>query len=278
MRKGIWLSAIQISRPINVLIAMVSILVGAIITGTFQPFFQIVLACFSGGLIMAGANTINDVFDIEIDRINQPNRPLVLGKLSAEQARSIAWWEFGIGVSLSVFINWLALAVSLLVSFLIVFYSYKLKRLPLIGNFTVSLATAMAFIYGGIAVDRVRLTLVPAVLAFLYHFGREIIKDIQDMKGDQHDNARTLPLVYGEPAALIITTIIFLFLLVLLPFPFLFDWYQIWYLIIVLVGVYPVIVFVIYSMWKDRSSWNLRLLSKILKADMVVGLLAIYLG
>ena len=278
MRKGIWRSAIQISRPVNVLIAMISILVGAIITGTFQPLFQIVIACFSGGLIMAGANTINDVFDIEIDRINQPNRPLVLGKLTPEQARIIAWWEFGIGVSLSLFINWLALVISLLVSFLIFLYSYKFKRLPLIGNFTVSLATAMAFIYGGIAVNRVRLTLVPAVLAFLYHFGREIIKDVQDMKGDRHDNAKTLPLVYGERTALITTTIIFLFLLGLLPLPFLFGWYQIWYVIIVVVGVYPVLIFVIYSMWKDRSSWNLGLLSKILKADMLVGLLAIYLG
>jgi geranylgeranylglycerol-phosphate geranylgeranyltransferase len=278
MRKAIWRGTIQISRPVNVLIAMLSILVGAIITGTFQPFYQIVLACFSGGLIMAGANTINDVFDIEIDRINQPTRPLVLGNLTAGQARIIAWWEFGIGVSLSLFIGWLAFVIALLVSILIFLYSYKFKRLPLIGNFTVSLATAMAFIYGGIAVNRVRLTLVPAVLAFFYHFGREIIKDIQDMQGDQHDNARTLPLVYGEAVALIITTIIFLFLLVLLPFPFIFDWYQIWYLVIVLVGVYPVIVFVIYSMWKDRSSRNLGLLSKILKADMVVGLLAIYLG
>jgi geranylgeranylglycerol-phosphate geranylgeranyltransferase len=257
---------------------MLSILVGAIITGTIQPLFKIMLACLSGGFIMAGANTINDVLDIEIDRINQPQRPLVIGKLSPAQARNIAWWEFGIGVLLSIFINWQAIVIAVVFSALLILYSYKLKRLPLVGNFMVSLATAMTFIYGGIAVNRIQRTLIPTVLAFLYHFGREIIKDIQDMKGDGYENAKTFPLVYGENAALIIATIIFFSLLGLLPLPYLFGWYQIWYLTIVLVGVYPVIIFVIFRMWKDRSSWNLGFLSNILKADMVVGLLAIYLG
>jgi geranylgeranylglycerol-phosphate geranylgeranyltransferase len=278
MNKAILRSVIQISRPVNVVIAMLSILVGAIITGTVQPLVSIILACISGGLIMAGSNTLNDLFDIEIDRINQPHRPLVIGKLTPVQARNIARLEFGSGIALSIFISLQALVVAVTVSLLIIMYSYKMKRLPLIGNFAVSLATAMAFIYGGIAVNRIQRTLIPAILAFLYHFGREIIKDIQDMKGDRHGNAKTLPLVYGENIALIVTTVIFLLLLGLLPLPFIFNWYKIWYLGIVLAGVYPVIIFVIYSMWKDQSSWNLGFLSKILKADMVIGLLAIYLG
>jgi geranylgeranylglycerol-phosphate geranylgeranyltransferase len=270
--------AVQISRPVNVLIALISIVIGAAITGTIQPLWKVILAALSGGLIMAGANTINDVFDVEIDRINRPKRPLIAGKLSIHQARILAWWEFGIGVALSLFISFPAFWVALIISSLIVLYSYKLKRMPLIGNFAVSLSTSMAFVYGGLAVNRFQQTLVPTILAFFYHFGREIIKDIEDMKGDRQENARTFPLVYGEIPALAVTTFIFVLLVILLPVPFMLKWYQMAYLGTVLLGVYPVLLYVVISMWRDRSSRNLGFLSNLLKADMLVGLLAIFLG
>jgi len=271
-------SIIAISRPANVLISMISIFVAAFITGTLHPAINVLLACVSGGLIAAGANTINDYFDLEIDRINKPKRPLVAGKLSSSQAVIIALFEFAIGSLLALFIGLLAFIIAFSISLLLFFYSYRLKRLPLIGNLAVSFSTGMAFIYGGIAVHRVVETLIPAIFAFFYHFGREIIKDIQDREGDTSEKARTFPIIYGNRLSLILTTLNFALLTVLVFLPFLFGWYGIKYILVILFGVYPVIFFSVWSMWRNQTPGNLGFISNLLKADMLVGLLAIYLG
>ncbi len=267
-----------ISRPANVLISMISIFVAAFITGTLQPAINVLLACISGGLIAAGANTINDYFDLEIDRINKPYRPLIAGKLSPSQAQLISMFEFTVGILLAAFIGSLAFFVAFTISFLLFFYSYRLKRLPLIGNLTVSFSTGMAFVYGGIAVNRIIETLIPAAFAFFYHFGREIIKDVQDLEGDTREKARTFPIVYGNRLSLILTTLNFSILTVLVFLPFVFGWYGIKYILVIMFGVYPVIFFSIWSIWRNQTPGNLGFISNLLKADMLVGLLAIYLG
>ncbi len=272
------LAAVRISRPVNVLISIASIFVAAFITGTIQPFSNVIMACLSGGIIIAAANTINDYFDLDIDRINRPDRPLVMNKLTPLQAVKIATFEFTVGIMLAFFINFLAFVIAGTVSALIFLYSYKLKRQPVVGNLTVSFSTAMAFVYGGVAVNRIKQTLVPAIFAFFYHFGREIIKDIQDMEGDHQGKARTLPLVYGEVAALMVATLNFLILMFLLPLPYLILWYRTGYLLVVILGVYPVLIYTLLSMWKNRTPRSLGTLSTLLKADMLIGLLAIYLG
>jgi geranylgeranylglycerol-phosphate geranylgeranyltransferase len=227
---------------------------------------------------MAGSNTINDYFDLEIDRVNRPDRPLAAGKLTPQQAWNIAWIEFSVGLLLSLFINLTAFLIALIVSCIIFLYSFRLKRRPLIGNLAVSFSTAMAFVYGGAAVNRPGETFIPAVLAFFFHFGREIIKDLQDQEGDARGEARTFPLVFGEMASVKLTTMIFLILSIILFIPFISGWYGIAYFIVIVLGVYPVVFYVIFSMWKNRSPKNLGFLSNLLKADMLIGLLAIYLG
>ncbi|GAB4372469.1 MAG: geranylgeranylglycerol-phosphate geranylgeranyltransferase [Calditrichia bacterium] len=271
---GIW----KISRPVNVLIAMLSIGVAAFITGTLQPFSKVILAIFAGAFIAAGANTINDYFDLEIDRVNKPRRPLPAGLLSPQAALRLAIIEFLLGITASLLINGLAFGIAILFSALLFFYSFKLKRLPLWGNLAVSLSTAAAFVFGGVAVNRIRLTFIPAALAFFYHFGREIIKDIQDMKGDARKLAKTFPLVFGKTAALRLTTLNYILLIILTILPFVFHWYGTKYFLTVVIGIYPVLLYSLVSIWKNQSPSNLGFVSNLLKADMLVGLLAIYLG
>ncbi len=278
MKKNILAGSIAISRPINVIISMLSIFVAAFITGTISPFYKVLLACFSGGIIMAASNTINDYFDLDIDRINRPKRPLVSGQLSPPFALRLAQVEFVLGILLGFFINVTAFVIALLTSMLIIYYSYKFKRMPLIGNLVVSFSTSMAFIYGGVAVNRMKQTVVPAIFSFFYHFGREIIKDIQDMEGDAVGHARTFPLIYGKEAALRLTTVNFILLIFLLPIPYMIQWYNINYLLVIILGILPVLGFTIISIWKDQSPDNLGRISTLLKADMPVGLLAIYVG
>lgn len=266
------------ARPINVAIAGVSIFVAAFISGSLQPLRNVVTACLSGALITAAANAINDYFDLEIDLINKPERPLPKGLLSRKQALIFSMCCFCSGILLSTLIGWTAFAVAAGSSLLLYFYSAALKRTVLWGNLTVSLATALAFIYGGIAVKRFSGALIPAGFAFAMHLGREIIKDMEDVEGDKAHNAFTLPVKHGMLPARWLATCVFVALLFSTLLPHVMQIYGRWYLVIVMLGVNTVLIFTIFSLWLASDRKNFRRLSALLKADMLMGLLAIYAG
>lgn len=257
---------------------MLSIAIGALVSGSVSPVFNLLFACFSGAFITGAANTINDFFDIEIDRINKPSRPLPAGLVSPSQVRNWSFILFATGIGLSFFINSIAFIIAVTSSLLLYFYSYKLKRTILWGNLAVSLVSALAFIYGGIAVERVEMAFIPAIFAFFYHYGREILKDVEDVPGDRVQNAKTFPIVYGlNPSRLLITTI-FLLLILLTYIPYNIGIFGKVYLAVVFVGVDLFLLYVIYSLWKNTSKENLHRLSNLLKIDMIVGLFAIFAG
>jgi len=267
-----------LTRPLNVLIAMVSIFIGAFITGTISPLINVLLASLSGGFIAAGANAINDYFDVETDRINKPYRPIAARIITMREGGLFSMVLFSIGVILGLLVNWLAFVVAVFSSMLLYWYSARLKRTVLWGNLSVSLITSLAFIYGGIAVNRLGLALIPAVFSFFYHLGREIIKDAEDIAGDIADRIVTLPIEFGKRKALLLATGIYIFLIGLTIVPYALNIFGIYYLIIVVAIVNAVVVFALFSMWRDMTPNNLSRLSVILKLNMFAGLAAIYCG
>lgn len=267
----------QLSRPVNVLITMLSVYVAAVIAGGVRLSNPVMLACLSAGFIAAAANTINDYFDIAIDRINKPERPLPAGKISHQLALLSALTEFILGVFLALFISTPMFGLAVIFSLLLFWYSARLKGTVLWGNMAVSLSTAAAFVYGGLAVDRQNEAIIPALFAFFFHFGREIIKDMQDVEGDRQHQANTFPVRFGSSASVVLVWLNFGVLIGLTIFPFWKGWYGTTYMLIVAAGVYPVIGYVLFRLLQYPSAEVLGLLSNLLKADMLVGLLAIYL-
>ena len=229
-------------------------------------------------LITAASNIINDYFDIEIDRVNKPERPLPSGIVSLRSALVLSLVLYGLGMACGAMINVTAFVISALSSVLLYVYSARLKRTVLFGNLTVSLATGMAFIYGGVAVGNIRNATVPAIFAFLMHFGREIIKDMEDVEGDRQDHAITLPVRFGlMPARHLVTWILGLLILVTIV-PYLMELYGIWYLLIVMAGVNTILLYSVVMVWARPDKAVFGRLSALLKSDMLVGLLAIYAG
>jgi len=271
---GLW----QLLRPVNVLIGALSIGIGAWVTGTLSPAKNVLLACLSGGFITGAANAINDYFDIEIDLINKPERPLPARRVSPSGAFSWSISLFLLGIGLSFFINTPAIIISGTASLLLFLYSWRFKRLPLIGNITVSFITGLAFLYGGVAVGRIQASLIPATFAFLFHFGREILKDIEDISGDRAENARTFPICCGVRAAKIVITAVFILLILATLFPYFKNIYNGLYFAIVLPGVDAYLLYVIWAFWKSVEPTHLHKLNTGLKADMLVGLLSILVG
>ncbi|OQX96507.1 hypothetical protein B6I21_00840 [candidate division KSB1 bacterium 4572_119] len=269
---------IILTRPLNVIIGMLSIFIGAFITGTVSPLFKVFLASLSGGIVAGGANAINDYFDVEIDKINKPHRPIAAGVISPANGFIYSIILFLLGIIIGWFVNRQAFVVAIFASILLFFYSAKLKRTVLWGNLSVSLATSLAFIYGGIAVNRFALSLIPATFSFFYHLGREIIKDAEDIEGDIADNIVTFPIKYGKKPALKLATVIYLFLILLTILPYTFQVFGLYYLFIVTLVVDLVVVYVLFSMWRDMSTKHLSRLAIILKLNMFAGLIAIYCG
>lgn len=269
---------IQLTRPVNLLIAYISIFIGGFVTGTIQPFVKLLLACLSGMFIMAGANVINDVFDLEIDRINKPKRPLPRGLVSVAYVRKWSFFLFISGCVFGAMIHAWGFAIAFTASIWLYLYSWRLKRTVLWGNFSVAFLSGLAFVYGGLAIGRWVQALIVGIFAFLFHFVREIIKDMEDIQGDQADGVVTLPIRYGIRIAQYWATCLAIILIGLTLIPFIMHIFNLLYLITVIAGVDLVLIYILFVMWKSPTRENFGRLSTIMKADMIIGLIAVFLG
>ncbi len=272
---------VTIIRPLNVFLSFVTVyLVILISNGPADPGMQLTAfyAALSASLGCAGSNVINDFFDVEIDKVNRPDRAMAKGLISKRQAL-IYWSIINIGaLVMSAMISIPCFLIALFSVAGLFFYSSHLKGTPLFGNLTVGFFTALAFIYGGLAIGRWQAAVVPAIFAFLFHLGREILKDIEDIEGDRSQNAKTLPIVYGVRLSLLLTTLSFVLLIIITWLAYWMGIYDSTYFWIMVIAMYPVLIFILYSMWQDTSKTNLRKLNTLLKIEMFVGLFAIYCG
>jgi len=272
------LAFFKLIRPLNCLIVLGSVAVGAVAGGSLNPLGSVFIAGVSACLIAAGGNGLNDVFDVKVDYINRPWRPIPSGQIREVEAFWLSVVLFFLGIITASIIGRHMLLVAIGTVALLVAYNLKLKWLPLLGNLTVSTLCGLVFVYGGMSVGKTSGALIPAGFALLFHLGREAIKDLEDLRGDKSVREGTVPIRFGPKTTIKVITVIYalLFLFTLLPFwTGLYGWL---YLVAVVVGVYPVLGYAIWSLWRDSSPENLGRLSRILKADMLVGLLAILLG
>lgn len=270
---------LRLTRPPNVGLAAISVVIGAV-TGSLSvaAWSPVLWAALSAALVTAGGNTLNDVADVAVDRINKPGRPLPSGAISTAAA---AWWA-GLLMAGGVASSYpLPAACRLIVLFAVAAicaYNFWGKGQPLIGNLMVSIISGLAFFYGSLAADRVWWGLIPGVLAFFFHFGREIIKDLEDMEADRTGGLRTWPLVGGEAAARHTAQAVLIVLLLILVLPTLQGWLAVGYLIVAVVGLGIPVAVIVIGLHRQPDTAAYRRYQLILKWDMLVGLAAILLG
>jgi geranylgeranylglycerol-phosphate geranylgeranyltransferase len=270
---------ITLVRPVNLVITALSIFVACLLAGgTQQQMLFMVFASLGGAFIGSGGMVINDILDVEIDRINKPERPIPSGAVDRYDAMMFYGALTGAGMIMIAYTTKPAFIIAFIAVPLIVLYSKVFKGTPLIGNVIVGALTGLAFIFGGAAVGNMKQSVMPALFAFLINVGREVIKDMEDVEGDSKNGAATFPVIYGMRNASVAATIFLVAVIGSTVIPFVNGMYGIKYFVAVNAGVNIVLVYVLYSLWKDQSVKNLNFLSNILKWDMLVGLMAIYLG
>ena len=202
----------QLMRPLNSAMGAVAVIAGALVAAgppllSSGAMAAVALAAAVAFLYTAGGNALNDYRDRRTDRVNHPRRPIPSRRIGAESARRFSIGLFAAGAVAALFIgyprpNGLCILVAAVNCLLLAGYEMRLKSWGFPGNLTVSWLTASLFLFGGAATqDSIPPTVFPApvlalaLLAFLSSVGREIIKGIEDVRGDR--DRMTLPRVMG---------------------------------------------------------------------------------
>ena len=159
---------------------------------------KLFLLCLSSVLIAAAGYIINDYYDVKIDLINKPQR-VIVGKMMKRRVAMVSHVVIsGLGIILGGFLSPEIGFINLFAVGFLWLYSNQLKRMPLVGNFVVAALTGLAvYIVDVLFGTNNIMILAFAVFAFSFSLIREVIKDIEDVKGDATFGCKTLPVLYG---------------------------------------------------------------------------------
>jgi len=196
------LHMILLGRPINNLIAGTTVVVACFLLRDIPDAATLTYASLGVAFIAGFGNAINDCFDIAADRLNKPSRLIASGKLTVRQGYVSASIHAALGLASAALVNTHCLLIATAAAILLYAYSAFGKRMLVISNVWVASVSALTFLYAAAAGNnwewmQIRLTLLGALFAFLYHLGREMVKDAEDISGDSSVGTITLATKYS---------------------------------------------------------------------------------
>ncbi len=218
---------IELLRPFTLIAPFTGIFSGALAAIgaagiSIQPhvIYTILFAAISAVLLNGASNAFNQVCDIEVDRINKPERPLPSGRLKKKEAEKFAAVVYLVALVLAAIVNttfFMLVAVAALLTILYSWHPIRLKNYGWIANATIGISRGLLLIVAGWSVVEFPSSAAPwftGSVFGIFLLGAASTKDFPDIKGDMKYGTRTLPVIYGvEKSARIIS--------VFLVFPFL---------------------------------------------------------
>lgn len=282
------------------IIALVQVLIKYAL---FKPFnIDVTLDGFGFSLLViatlciaAAGNIINDIYDIDTDLINKPEKVIVGKFISEPKAFNLFLVLTIIGVCIGFYLSNLIgktgfSAIFIFTSALLYLYSSSLKQTILIGNIIVSVLVAMSIIIIGLfdllpvitpenqqtQLTMFKILLDYALFAFVINLLREIIKDMEDMDGDTKAEMRTLPIVIGKNLTSKVLFVLSLIFLLSLTYYIITHLYKhqvaVGYFLLFIIA--PLLYFTI-KVFNAKSKKELHHLSNVLKLIMLFGVLSL---
>ena len=271
-------------------------------TGLLRPalFYLLVVASV---FIAAAGYIINDYFDLNIDKINKPTK-LIVDRI-IRRRWTIVWHLVltSLGVAISFYIgykvtNWLIGLMNLLSAVLLWAYSTTFKKELLIGNIIISLLTAWVVLvlytcelrlylmfnnqsegYKQYITQLFKVAVLYGSFAFLLSMIREVVKDIEDIRGDEKYGCRTMPIVWGIQASRIFTATLMVVLIaalcILLVYVLQLHWW--WLAVYCTVAIIFPLLYIFRQMYQAKLTQDYHKLSTAIKVVMLTGILSMIL-
>lgn len=286
-----FMDTIEILRPINDIMGSLTVIIGILNTRTdilaYLVIINIILGVLTYFFVAGSGMVINDIYDLEIDKINRPERPIPSGRITIKQAKIIFFTALGIGVGLSIFhsfffnIGFLNIILAVFFGFIGWVYAKWGKKSGFLGNIIVSVSFSIGLVYGAILNN----SIVPPYIYFFFLtsffllLSREVIKGCEDIEGDKEQNVKTLAIRIGVKKstrfAIIFSLIAIIFFI--LPYftpiinPFLF-------LISMIFGLIDAGCAVILMIFSNLTKESFKKISLLLKIGAFLGLIAFLLA
>jgi geranylgeranylglycerol-phosphate geranylgeranyltransferase len=181
----------RLGRPFTSLLGAVAIFAASFVgkgvnIGAYA--LPVALGVIIGYIFTSSSNALNDYYDREIDRVNHPERPIPSGKVTPQAALIFASSGFAISVALAIWLSFYAgfFGLGLVLAALLVQLAYdlKVKKVKAVGNIFIGFQTVLAFLFGGVIVGNLGPVVFMASASFLAITAREVVKDVEDIKGD----------------------------------------------------------------------------------------------
>jgi len=238
--------------------------------------FNLFIIVVASSLTIASGYIINNFYDSKKDLINRPNKSKIDRLVSQRTKLQVYFTINFVVVLLALLLSFRAVLYFSVYIFLIWFYSHKLKKYPIIGNLTASLLAVLPFF----AILLYYKNLYPQIFAHasflcLLLLIREIIKDLENIKGDIANGYQTIPVKYGEVFAK--KTITLLTVLTVLPVYLLVETFDVGYMDIYFYVSLIILIFFLLLLWKANTKIQYLQLHNILKFLIVSGVFCIVL-
>ena len=291
----------KMTRPVNIVIAIITLVVGYVLLNFPSSYFipddcnsdldwinwrLVFIQALAFAFAIGFANIQNDILDLESDKMNRPERPLVTGKVSVKAAR-ITWITLFVLMLLFGLESFPLVLFFPVLGLLLMAYNKWLKHIPLLKNMTVAfLCTTplLLALFHFLAHTRnpnpenYIWAIIPAIpFAFLLTTAREIYKDLEDETGDLKAGIMTFPLIAGAATARRLAGAIILFTWISLPLPvFYMDKvfghnYPMLFLIVTGAALTPIFAVILFS----ANRKNYRRAQSLTKLAMFAGLIAL---
>ena len=238
--------------------------------------FNLLIIVIVSSLTIASGYIINNFYDSEKDLINRPNKSQLDRLVSQKTKLKVYFTVNFIVFLLSFFVSFRAVLFFSAYIFLIWFYSHKLKKMAIVGNMTAAFLAVLPFF----AILLYYKNIYPQIFAhanflFLLLIIREIIKDLENIKGDIANDYQTIPVMFGESIAKKVITL--LTVLTIVPIYFLVEIFEVGYMDIYFYVSLIILIFFLQKLWKSNSKPDYLKLHNMLKFLVVSGVFCIVL-
>jgi len=276
-------SMFSVVRGYNILIIVIAqYLTSIYILAYDKPLGQVVfdlnllMLVLASSVTIAAGYIINSFYDFEKDLINRPQKSM-LDRLVGQNTKLSFYFTLNfIAVIMASYVSFRAVVFFSIFIFAIWFYSHKLKKLPIIGNLSSAILTITPFFIVFIYYKNFEtIIFVHATFLFLIIAMRELVKDLENIKGDLALNYKTIPIVYGEKASKRMLTI--LSLLAFIPIYFIVNRFDIGYMYFFFYLCVLLLVVFLILLRKSKTKIHYLILHNILKFIIVTGVFSILL-